>query len=86
MWYSEGMTNQREQLQALQAALGGNTSAEHADRLLSVFGADAFRVVRQDALELAAERRARAVLATSLVPVSADMFDREMDRQMKAAQ
>ena len=77
------MTNQREQLQALQAALGGTTSAEHADRLLSVFGADAFRVVRQDARELAAEHRARAVLATSLAPVSADMFDRELDRQMK---
>ena len=77
------MTNQREQLQALQAALGGNTSAEHADRLLSVFGADAFRVVRQDPRDLAAEHPARAVLATSLAPVSADMFDRELDRQMK---
>ena len=52
------MTNQQQQLQALQARLGGNDTAEHAARMIAVYGDRAPRVAVEAAVEMLQVRRA----------------------------
>lgn len=82
------MTSQ-QQLQDLQARLGGNDTADHAARMINVYGDRAPRVAMEAAVEMLQDRRAlfarttRDLMASPLAQVR---FMRETQEMIRALQ